>query len=261
VTKFCVVAPTNILIGLKVHGMLGIHHLLLAHDVVKEENSNVYADIFEKRRWADTELVIMDNSVIETGSAVDLNMIADAIAITQPTCVVLPDVLLNGQDTIRDCRAALDLWPAKLGDRTKYMYVPQGKTMVEFIESASAPQLVDDERITHWGCPRNIVGKWGEYSRGLAIKILRELNPKRKIHMLGFSDRMRDDFLCATLPDVDSIDSAVPLRINTPFTPDVVPAPRGNWWDNALFSELTIHNVNAVRTMLNPIQFPPGGRR
>lgn len=255
-TKFCVVAPINILKGLSAHGMLGIHHLLLAHDVVKEDKRVDYQNIFRNRAWDDSELVIMDNSVIETGSAVDLDMIAEAILLTRPTCVVLPDVLLDGSSTVDSCRKALIDWPEKLGHYTKYMYVPQGKTLKEFFEAASAPGLLEDERITHWGVPRNLVAHMNTHSRGIACKMLYELNPQRRIHMLGFSDRMADDFACASFPEVESIDSAVPLRLNQPFNINSVPQPRGDWWDNAQMTPLLIQNLNQVRMMLNQVRFP-----
>jgi hypothetical protein len=256
-TKFCIVAPVNILKGLEAHGMLGIHHLLLAHDIVIKEHSQEYVRIFGQRRWDDSELVILDNSVVETGNAVDLGMIADAIAIVQPTCVVLPDVLLNASETIIDCRKALDEWPKKLGDATKYMYVPQGNTIMEFIECATVDwDLHFDERITHWGVPRNLVKQMNSKSRALAIKMLYELNPNRKIHMLGFSDYMRDDFACASFPEVHSIDSAVPLRLNVPIDLNVVVPPRGDWWEKAHMSPMVLQNLNQVRMWLNPTKFP-----
>lgn len=255
-TKFCVVAPTNILQGLQAHGMLGIHHLVLAHDIVVPDKSKIYDEIFGNRKWDPSELVILDNSVIETGNAVDLEMIADAMSICQPTCVVLPDVLLDYEKTVDDCLSALDLWPKKLGDQAKFMYVPQGKNLCEFFASASEQKLLEDERITHWGVPRNLVKQMNTKSRGIACKMLYELNPKRSIHMLGFSDRMADDFACATFPEVASIDSAVPLRINVPFNPNMVPQPRGDWWHKATMTPLVIQNLNQVRMALNPVSFP-----
>lgn len=255
-TKFCIVAPPNILKGLQAHGMLGIHHLLLAHDIIHITKKDIYAEIFKDRDWDPSELVILDNSVIETGNSVDLEMMADAIQIVQPTCVALPDVLLESQATIDSCLLALEKWPIKLGDDTKYIYIPQGKTILEFIHSASDSVLVSDPRITHWGCPRNLVKSLSSHSRALAIKMLYELNPGRKIHMMGFSDRMQDDLACASFPEVDSIDSAVPLRINMPIDVNMVPQPRGNWWDEAQLTPVTIHNLNQIRMWLNPLRFP-----
>lgn len=255
-TKFCIVAPTNILRGLQAHGMLGIHHLLLAHDIVKKENQDIYYDIFHNRKWDDSELVILDNSVIETGNAVDLDMIAEATSIVQPTCVVLPDVLLDYENTVDNCLKALVDWPKKLGDQAKYMYVPQGKNLREFFASASEQKLLDDERITHWGVPRNLVKQMNTKSRGIACKMLYELNPTRSIHMLGFSDIMIDDFGCASFPEVASIDSAVPLRLNAPFNVNQTPPPRGDWWDKAVLTPMVIQNLNTVRMMLNPIKYP-----
>jgi len=255
-TKFCVVAPVNILKGLNAHGMLGIHHLLLAHDVAAAKHADDYGNIFGNRKWDDSQLVIMDNSVIETGNAVDLLMMAEAIEIAQPTCVVLPDVLLDGTQTANNCLDALKHWPQQLGKDTKYVYIPQGRTIEEFFISASHDILRHDERITHWGVPRNIVKPWNTHSRGVATKMLYELNPRRQIHLMGFSDRMADDFGCASFPEVGSIDSAVPLRLNAPFNINSVPQPRGDWWENATMTPLLLQNLNQVRIMLSGAKFP-----
>ncbi len=241
-TKFCIVAPPQVLQGLAARGLMGMHHLLLAHDVVAQAQK--YESIFKYRTWdkAD-ELIIMDNSVIETGNAVDLKMMAEAIAIVRPTVVVLPDVLLDGEATAQSCLYALDTWPRYLPDTTRYCYIPQGKKLTEFIASARA--LADHELITFWGCPRNVVKYHG--SRNGALNVLKDVNPSRKIHMMGFSDNMEDDITCAKLHEVESIDSAVPLRINHPLYKDGEPKPRGDWWETGAVTMFTVQNLQIAR--------------
>src|SRR6185369_2910928 len=149
-TKFCIVAPPQILRGLAARGLMGMHHLLLAHDVVAKPGQ--YQDLFRYRTWLkENELVILDNSVVELNDAVDAGMIAEAAAIVRPTCVVLPDIMLDGEATAKSCLKALDEWGAVLPPDTKYCYIPQGKKVTEFIASARA-FASDDPRITFWGC-------------------------------------------------------------------------------------------------------------
>lgn len=237
-TKFCIVAPPQILNSLYAHGFLGHYHLLLAHDVVAQEKE--YEGLFRYRSWPkDDELVILDNSVIETGNAVDLEMMAEAIDICKPTVVVLPDILLDGEATAISCANALDKWPRVLPSTTEYCYIPQGKSITEFIASARALEAAAN--ITFWGCARNLVDAVG--SRAGPLKILKQTNAFRRIHMMGFSDRMSDDVDCAQIFEPYSIDSAVPLRINHPLLIDSKPKARGTWWKDGKLTQFTVQNL------------------
>lgn len=241
-TKFCIVAPPQILEGLQGRGLMGTHHLLLAHDVVHQAQK--YESLFKYRSWDKIdELVILDNSAIELGNAVDLGMMRDAIAIVKPTVAVLPDVLLDGEATARSCLNALDTWPQALGDDVRYCYIPQGKRVTEFIASARA--ISDNPLVTMWGCPRNVVKYHG--SRSMALSCLLEINPSRNIHMMGFSDNLVDDINCAKQFRVASIDSAVPLRLNHPLLTDSVPKARGDWWATGACTAFTWQNLQIAR--------------
>src|SRR5260370_27543889 len=157
-TRFAVVAPTNILSHLAEENKLGSTHLLLAHDVVKWPNE--YKGIFAHADPA-YDMIIMDNSVIELGGAVDLPMIREACRIVPPSFVVLPDVLLDGQATVAACSEALFSWD--LGYKFPYMYVPQGKTIQEFV--AAAEPFAAQKSIGAWGIPRNLVKSLGTRRR------------------------------------------------------------------------------------------------
>lgn len=261
---FCPVAPLPILEGLLQNSAIGRQHLLLAHDIVKPLNRERYSQIFAKmlgrsaypeaREFQDRKrLIILDNSVIELGNSVTLNLIMDAAQIVQPTCLVLPDVMLKTQETIDSCSGALDAWFDALqkvtpsAHHSSLMYVPQGISLGEFTRCAEA--MVDDERIKFWGIPRNVVPFHG--SRQSAIRICAALNPKRKIHMLGFSDNMVDDFLCSQMPEVYSIDSAVPLRIEGKFSLSAVVPARLDWWEKAKWDMNVLANTRIARELFN----------
>lgn len=247
-TRFCIVAPSSILVELTARNELGTAHLLLAHDVVVR--SDVYYELFYPNRITSERLIILDNSVVETGNAVDLNTIATAYNATIPTCVVLPDVQYNPDATILNCKMALEEWPLFKGflNPPKFMFVPQGRTLKDFVRCAEA--FASDEEnphITFWGVPRNLVNPKTLGTRKQAIELLHILNPNRKIHMLGFSDNMIDDVSCAQHPAITSVDSAVPLRYSKPLSLVKPIPPRGDWWETAKYTPQVLENLKIAR--------------
>jgi hypothetical protein len=257
---YCIVAPLQILEVLDRQEELGSTHLLLAHDIVKPENRERYRAIFNRPYRAKKNLrdnyfthVILDNSVIETGKAADTDVIFQAAEIVRPGCIVLPDVLEDCDATIESCTRAKEEWDKKLRTAfprdlqirdTPFLYVPQGKTLKEFTKAAEALSRGSD-RIRYWGVPRNLVKNIG--TRRGAIETVRALNDRRYIHMLGFSDDLGDDFLCANVLEVDTIDSAVPLRFQNEFHLGATLGPRANWWDTATYTHQMSDNLKIAR--------------
>lgn len=247
---FAPVCPSRILKQLDPRNS-GTYHLLLAHDVAKDRG---YKEFFDTL-YAPT--VIMDNSVIELGNAVDLNVIKEACHNVLPTTIVLPDVLLDAQATVDSCKAALTEWRSAFQDVLSkpiefssqgrgFMIVPQGETLEEW--AWCAEQFKDDADINFWGIPRNLVGKIG--TRKDAIEIAHALNPSRVIHLLGFSDDIIDDVLCARNRLVAGIDSAVPLRIASEgreMSMTLTTGPRGDWWDFCQFNPRMDRNIELYR--------------
>lgn len=230
-TKFAPVCPIHIAEGLQQDNALGRYHLLLAHDILNEPER--YGDLF--KNMIGTK--ILDNSVIELGTSVDINVIAKAAKIVKANVIVLPDVLLNAEQTIIDCRKAYVEWSKVLSDELDYywsfMFVPQGKTRAEF--AACAEALSDLSSIRWWGIPRNY-NIQGLGSRVDAVNICKATAPDRNIHLLGFSDDIVDDVLSSRSQHVTGIDSAVPLRAASAGMRMSMNLPdlgrRGDWWDN-----------------------------
>lgn len=240
--KFAPVAPPRILREMKGNG--GSYHLVLAHDILRTPE--------EYRHWRSQLIldptVILDNSITELGSAVDVSVIEEAAEICEATVIVLPDVYNNMQATIDSCTAAHYNWPhdklLRSGNR-KYMFVPQGNTLEEFTYCAEA--LKDSFLVGWWGIPRNLTNKLG--TREKAAKVCAMLNPTRRIHLLGFSDNIIDDMLCASFPWITGIDSAVPLRAATEgkkMSMVLEMGPRGKWFEQAPFVPLMQDNVDTV---------------
>lgn len=255
---FAPVCPIHIAEAFQTYGILGDYHLLLAHDVIKHPDE--YRKVFGERKWDGT--VILDNSVVELKTAVSLDDVLAAAEIVRPTVVVLPDAYENQEATILACDEARKSWKYPLDKllgmgKWTFMYVPQGLTLPTLIYCAQ--QFADDPYIGWWGVARNIANNIG--TRRDAIQLMFQLQPKRRIHMLGFSHNVLDDIMCATIFQnlVDGIDSAVPIRcasLGLPFTPvfrDPLPA-RGDWWDapETVYVDLMSRNLATIRALINP---------
>lgn len=246
-SRFAPVCPSRVLVELSPSAS-GDYHLLLAHDVAVDPG---YRQFFNQHR---NMIIIMDNSVIELGNAVDIGMIQRAVDAVCPTSIVLPDVLLDAANTYRSCHSALIEWrtafagflasnPKNSFFKRGFMFVPQGKTIQEW--AWCAEQFANEPDINFWGIPRNLVGQIG--TRRGAIEIAHALNPNRAIHLLGFSDNIVDDVICARHPRVIGIDSAVPLRAaseNKEMSLSLQIGPRGSWWDTCKFVPQMDVNIN-----------------
>ena len=255
-TKFAPVAPIHILKELNDRKVLGRYHLLLAHDILAHEDE--YAEIFRNQ----THLhVILDNSLIELGHAVSIDVIREAADIVSANVIVLPDTQHDAKATVDDCTEAYDKWTTSLNkmglEDWSFMYVPQGETLQEF--AWAAHELHSDHRfprIGWWGVPRNLVSIPEIASRRKAVTLCNINNSNRKIHMLGFSDDLIDDFTVAVRSGcVNGIDSAVPLRaasLQVEMSLAIELPPRGDWWDNVKFDPMMIENIDRTYTLLNP---------
>ena len=243
---FAPVAPPELLLNLKLSGHLGNYHLLLAHDVLAQEDA--YTKAFEN---TSNQFIIMDNSVVELGTPVSADDMLMAIAAVNANLVVLPDFIGDCDKTIEASKAVADRWTAE--GLEPFMAVPQGQNLPEMLTCAN--HLMIHEGVTSWGVPRAAVKTLG--SRQALITALHNLAPDFTIHCLGFSDNLLDDIACARRECVMGIDSAVPLRlglINETITldsPQDVPK-RGDYWETAKEPNLKVlENLQRVRAWLN----------
>lgn len=242
-SKYAPVAPIQVVRDMS-PSACGDYHLLLAHDVAAKAKD--YGSFFGRHRGM---TIIMDNSVIELGGAVDLKVVKAACSAVDSTTIVLPDVPLDSKATIESCSKALEEWPNQFaelfGHRPDrgFMIVPQGNTLQEF--AWCAQQFANNPNINFWGVPRNLVKVLGTRQR--AIDIVSAINNHRRIHLLGFSDDICDDVICAKDRRVEGIDSAVPIRAGTlgielSFNSDMPPRDP-TWFDNAVHVPLMDENV------------------
>lgn len=257
-SKFAPVVPIPVADAYHKAGMLGDYHLLLAHDVIKHPGD------YHRLYCSDDNLIIMDNSVIELGYPLGLDEMREAIGIVHADVFVLPDRLLDYSGTMDSVHEALDMWGELITDRTGAMAVPQGANYGEWLDCVD--DLLNLGGISWLGIPRNVKEKLG-VSRVRAIEDVRRmaalsLHPDIKLHLLGFSDNLRDDVEAVRMgirlyPEmVKGIDSAVPSRLGMrdqlPISLDnPIHSARGDWWDNpGDMNDLAITNVTTFRSWL-----------
>lgn len=195
--------------------LLGSYHLLLAHDVVADPLG--YKEVYNEVRdfYGRDSFIIMDNSVVELGTAVNLQMLLQACEIVRPDCLVVPDVMSDGAGTRERIQSFMTEWLAMKHSSGAPKYLPplmgviQGRDVGDCILTYYVMRNFVD--IQYVAVPRIIAQKQG--SRMPVLQKLAGMSELHEnIHLLGFSDNLLDDVSCARMPCVMGIDSAVPIR-------------------------------------------------
>lgn len=212
--QYSAVGPSKLLGSLQEYDMLGGYQLFLAHDVVANEWR--YKKLAKEVRSNERKsIIILDNSLIELGGAVDLGVMLRAANYVAPNYIVMPDVLLEMDQSIKAFRTHYAQWAqlCKTIPGCQLMAVVQGKTSAELEMCAEAYVQADQQDcLGALAIPRafeNTLG--GGYQRARVADVLFR-NFGMPIHMLGFSEYFRDDMEAARTNGVMGIDSATPLR-------------------------------------------------
>lgn len=247
--------------------LFGTYHLLLAHNVA--EQAEEHRDLWEYVNWCSsskrsvtTPTIIMDNSIVELGGSVDSHMIKGAVELIKECCPskvypVLPDVMGDGQGTRELALDALNRWYNSPGSTHSMrrrsgdgcMLVAQGASLDDFITTVTHFFVKHAEKSKHIkfvGIPRVLTRLLG--SRQKAVMVVNMIAPHVKIHLLGFSNNLVDDLLCARMNCVTGIDSAVPLRYKSLLEPNSIVGPREEGW---LESSRLKDNPFAAQNILN----------
>ncbi len=242
--RFAPVCPPAMLMDLKEKGVLGNYHLLLAHDIA--DNEALYREVFHDIQGT----IIMDNSTVELGHPVELDVMLRAKAIVHADLVVLPDYLGEMQRTIDASKSvALEWMQAGLGP---FMAVPQGQTHEEVVRCAQAHRNLPS--VTAWGIPRHCTELFG--TRMGVIKAVRMVDHIFSMHLLGFSENMHDDLVCSRVEYISGIDSAVPVRLGLHDIKisQVLSGhpPRGDYWDTAtVANDQVLENLKLIRSWIS----------
>lgn len=259
--RFAPVAPIQILNALLDKEAFGNYHLFLAHHV--SEKAGAFRQLMVKAanskglRYTN-QTIIMDNSIVELGGAVDDKMIRFACEVvlsapgekTRYIVPVLPDVMGIGKDTLKLSSEAYRRWEGDMpGD---FMLVTQGNSYEDFTQLLHhffVEHLADYPRIGWVGIPRKLLPVFG--TRQIALQYIRMVAPHVKIHLLGFSDNIVDDILTARFGGVTGIDSAVPCRYDGTLYPTTAGGAIGprqeNWMEEGLLKPWHLRNIQNVR--------------
>lgn len=249
--RFCPVAPIQVLEGLHEKGLLGDSHLLLAHHVL--EYPDRFKTLFDSIDQPCT--IIMDNSLVELGDAANEAKVHEACKLVKGkdsqhwVVPVLTDVMADGPATITAAAASYDWWKVKVAGASGLMVVLQGNSWDTFVQTADhflTDQVDQYPRISWVGIPRVLVEHLG--TREKAIKYVQAIAPSMNIHLLGFSNNISDDIICASMYGVGLIDSAVPLRLSEILRPSAQVPPRPkDWFETAEVNDTMLRNLNNVR--------------
>lgn len=239
VSKFAPVCPVRMYREMMIAGFIPENVLLLAHDVASDQNRLEYDYVFNLPCWDNTN-IIMDNSVVETGGAVDSDMVRLAADTVGADVVVLPDVLGDGAKSRYETCKAWESWYWGFRDYER-MIVIQGKDEQDWLESAEEFVQYDPEWIA---IPRVI--ETGRWERKSYLRYVSMLYPSARVHLLGFSDYVAADLVAASDSTVTSIDSAVPLRYSGPNLFSSMLPGRGTWWEEGIFDVSMIDRCKLI---------------
>jgi hypothetical protein len=270
--QFAPVAPIGILEEMKKQGCLGTYHLLLAHHVL--EFPERFRALFADLRGC---TIIMDNSLVELGASENEQKVLDACkaiqdAASTPNYIipVLTDVMGDGAAT-REASTKSYKWWRENAPMYPLMVATQGGDKTEehrdgnnishtftfawkdFCHTVDHFLLSEEFKgISYVGVPRKLVEFLG--TRQLAIQYIDAVRPDISVHLLGFSDDVTDDIICAQHPSVEGIDSAVPIRFgynlegNKIYTPskEIPPRPK-DWFEKGEYDDSVFTNLYNIR--------------
>lgn len=188
--------------------------MLLAHEVLKHplEYFDLARDAHDK---AGVRTIIMDNSLVEimdgTSEPLDFTDVFKAALHVGADYVILPDVMGKAHESIQASRNALTHIEAsgRLDTHPRTAFVLQGHNTM--ILAAAAAGFAIEHEAKMLCVPRVIANTMGT-RRSVLESIGARAKNSYKIHLLGMSNKVGDDFECCRFyPGVDSIDSANPI--------------------------------------------------
>jgi hypothetical protein len=173
--NFAPVLPINLYPALD----MGLYHLVQAH-LFPSASEKVIA-WFKERNKTSQHYTILDNGLIELGTA-DVSSVFDAAALIEPSCVVLPDVFKDAQETYNNVTTYIEM--AELAPDV--MVVPQGKNVAEWCSCAyrCMRELYQRDISFVVGVPK-VLDSFMLHGRLNAVTWLTDISPEVRIHLLG----------------------------------------------------------------------------
>lgn len=160
------------------------YHMCLAHLVGQGGQKEKYTEFYSKQSMDYNKFVLMDNGAAE-GSQLDADKLIEAYKIIKPREMVLPDTLYDGRETLDKSINFMNRF-RKLPCR--FMGVPQGRTMDEWIDCAD--HMLNWDRINTIGISKFLNIVTGDpMARYRAMQALTRLayqkNCDIEVHLLG----------------------------------------------------------------------------
>lgn len=251
-THFAPVGPLAVLREVS-EETLGDYHLLIAPKVLA--NPDEYEAFFRRK-----DFVIVDNGVIELGYPLDIRDLYRAARIVRANVVVLPDTIDDAKMTVKQAVRNVDAY-RRLDPHTSLMGVVQGTNFKECMECAEG---LHNAGVDWFGVPRGLTPNLGSRIE-LVINLVQKY--AKPIHVLGFSENIKDDVLTAIQPGVRGMDAATPLWYGlSPLWAILPPEPPteagygrrpADWWERTTVGPIpwgssfeAEHNVKTVRQWL-----------
>lgn len=166
--------------------------------------------------------VILDNSIFELGTAFDSSRFAQWIEKLEPTWYIVPDVLEDGQATVKQFMEFVDAYPDLPGKR---IGVAQGKDFDDLIKCYEAIEPHCDKVALSfdfsWWHKEGSRNKWkdmmiGRNSTLLALEVMGVINKEKPHHLLGTALPQEIQFYAeqqrhGNMLWIDSIDTSNPV--------------------------------------------------
>ena len=196
--QLCNIAPTAVLE--KVITRNEKWHLVVADVIVADP---IYC-AFYVNRVDKGEFVILDSAAFEKPNGTDIPTMEMAIRMLRPTEVVLPDLPSDMHESIRRTREALNLFRVTLGYKPKFMAVPHGRSLEEYLWCAADVGFLTG--VTTIGIQEEVEELYG-MSRSEVAQKVRGTVGGREIHLLGCREDLsdvRDEWVRSTVRSCDT---------------------------------------------------------
>lgn len=194
------VANGPLLLKLQERGIEMPYLLVLAHEVLRTPDA--FLELLVGR---DSDVVILDNGVVELGEPLEFEQLWKAASVVFPDYIVCPDIQYDAEATLQ----ATAVWCEEYHSRSDFgavkpalMGVAQGKSAAEAIKCAERLRDFTDAI----GIPKLIK------DRPAVVREVQHMGFEF-IHLLGFGDPLCDFAAMCISAEVLGIDSAVPLHL------------------------------------------------
>jgi hypothetical protein len=164
-------------------------HLVVSNEII---TTPAYLNFYQ-RRLRQGDFVILDSPAFETGGIADLEDTLHATMMLRPSEVVLPDDMNSAEKTVAGTKDAMNLLD-EVGYSGRYMMVPHGETIEEFIECTYELLSLGAGERTTIGLQEEIP----ELFRINRAQMIQRLNHQTgavlTYHLLGIDEGLEDQF-------------------------------------------------------------------